>query len=309
MSASNTSNGVCDPNAFKESLDAASEAFASAEVDPRLCDAVSEALSYDRVVVAFDEESRVYAEFASWPMMVAGVSVTLARAHVAQYFLAPFTRQDTFFIRFSSNPYSMQEAQLASTLRVMEYPSLTLSTKSAEEGDSSIVFTRGSGATSILRGVKNVSYAFTKAGRKVGASPRFDRVAENLLTPSRELSDYLADCSRETACRGYLTICAEGPLLTAARCAPLLNPSLRAASLSALVSKPPHTPVEVWASDVDNELVARLRFQTPQEVQLGVVHFTFDPLSAPLATVYAAARAGSFPTNSETKANRSTHLT
>ncbi|MEM3671438.1 MAG: hypothetical protein QW767_06820 [Thermoprotei archaeon] len=289
-------------DAFRTRLAGACELFCSFKPNLNVREAVLSALSFDRVVITFDYGSRVYAEFASWPLIAAGYSVTLANTHTAQYFLAPYADPGTCFFNFSSDPYSVQQVQLASAIRVMGYSSVSLTSFDASRVDASsrlygtvpesVHLTSGDGAVSLMSGIKNVCYAFTSAAVSKRGLPRLSRVSETLLVEKDVLFEYLSKATESLEDKSSPLLGAEGPFLSAAKCVSFLKSDFKTVSLSKLAYSPPKQQAEIWSSDIDNELVARIRFQTPSQTKLNVVHFGFDPLSAALVLPYAVVKAG-----------------
>jgi len=125
---------------------------------------------------------------------------------------------------------------------------------------------------------------------------RLARILENLRVEQNELFEYLMNSVSYTDVGQAAVIASQGPLLTIAKVAPLLNPKIQTVPIMRLLSGANIIQsVEIWGLDVDSELVARVRFEkgSPKSV----VHFGFDPLSSVLASPYAVAYAEDFEIN------------
>lgn len=267
-----------------------------------LVEVVYPLLQSDRVVIVYDPYSEVYAEIASWPLIMFGFNVSVVDSHNALYYYAPYTSESTSYIYFTDDLEGSFGIQLESTLRIMGYNRVFLSYKEAR-GNEAFSFTYGRDGRSILYGVKNVSYAFTKAVYRKTKNLRLSRVLENLQVGESQLLEYLTKALEYAGDLQASIIASQGPLLTVAKIATLLNEKIRAMPITRLLSLTGGVgDVEIWGLDVDSELIARVRFEKGSPKR--VIHFGFDPLSSALASPYAVAYAEDFQTNMENTAGR-----
>jgi|GEM_PF-702475 hypothetical protein len=266
------------------------KAFARSEVDSSLSSRLVDILDRKNLVLCYDPSSEVFAEFASWPLITLGYYVTVVNAHTAQYYLAPYTPPETGYIYFIDDPYRTLSAQLITTIKIMQYPSLLMSVNQTKESDI-LTFSK-EGEDRIMTGVKGVNVLFYNALYKKSSNQRIKRVLGTLLLDEKIIFDYLMNSLKTSQPVKTSKIAAQGPLLSAAKVANLIDASTQCMSTLSLFNSELTSPIELWSSDVDAEVVARLRFEKKNSSYLQVVHFGFDPLSAPILTPYSATLAG-----------------
>lgn len=254
-----------------------------------LAELVYPLLQTERVVIVYDPGSEIYAEAASWPLIVFGINVSLVDSHDALYYYAPYTAENTSYVYFTDNIEGQFGVELESALRIMGYGRAILSWGEGRGGEV-FSFTFGKDSRAILQGIKNVSYAFTKAVYRKTKNARLSRVLENLQVDRATLLDYLTKTLEYAGDGRANIISSQGPLLTAAKAATLINPKISVLPIMRLLSfSGDMGSVELWGLDVDSELIARVRFEKGAPSR--VIHFGFDPLSSALAAPYAVAYA------------------
>lgn len=265
------------------------KAFARSEVDSDSSSKLTGILEHKNLVLCYDPASEVFAEFASWPLITLGYHVTIANAHTAQYYLAPYTPPETGYVYFIDNPHSTLSAQLITTIKIMGYFSLLMSANRTEENDI-LTFSKG-GDDRLMAGIKSISILFYNALYKRSSNQRIKRALETLMLDENVIFDYLMRSIKMDQSVKTSKIAAQGPLFTAAKVANLIDSNIYCVPTLSLFNSELASPVEVWSSDVDAEVIARLRFEKKNSSYLQVIHFGLDPLSAPILTPYSAALA------------------
>ncbi|MEM0271758.1 MAG: hypothetical protein QW514_04335 [Thermoprotei archaeon] len=267
--------------------------FCSIRPSDDLAELIQPALNSEKLIFVYDPYSEAYAEIASWPLIMFGLNVSVVSSHEALYYYAPYTKEGTSYIYFTDNLEGQLGVQLESALRVMGYNRYILSWFDAKT-DEVITFSSGSDGKSVLKGVKNLAYSFTKALYKINSNQRLARVLNNLLVDQTELFEYINRSTSYTESGVANTVASQGPLLSVAKIVALLNPQINVIPLTRLLTNPSIENVEVWGLDVDSELIARIRFERGGLNH--VVHFGLDPLSSTLVSVYAVTYAEIFGT-------------
>ncbi|PSN89550.1 hypothetical protein B9P99_02305 [Candidatus Marsarchaeota G1 archaeon OSP_B] len=279
-------------NELKDKILEYASLFTSITPKKELFQIIKEIINSQNLVLAYDPDSEIYAEVIAWPLITFGYSVTLTDFHTAQYYYAPYSSPSTHYIYFSSNPEHQFAVQLTSTLRVMGYNRLHLTSSSTKlEGVFSFAF--GEEEQKILSGVKNLAIAFCNALFERTSNLRLKRVLNNLAIDKDSLTNYILN-SVSSSKSLVNTIAASGPLFSIAKIASHINPDIKVVPLTSLFKMEVNDPVEIWTLDFDAEIVARLKFEKSKPELLNVIHFGFDPLSSPLIAVYAVALAKVF---------------
>jgi len=106
-----------------------------------LAEFVSPALQSDRIVIVYDPNSEIYAEVASWPLIMFGFNVTVVDAHDALYYYAPYASETTTYVYFTDDIEGQLGVQLESALRIMNYKRVFLSSKKQAATRSSLFLT------------------------------------------------------------------------------------------------------------------------------------------------------------------------
>jgi hypothetical protein len=276
--------------AISKALSQTVSSFCQFSPSEELTRIITEVIDSHRIILTYDPKSEIYAHFAFWPLIFSGYDVSVVGSHVAQYYYAPYSAVDAHYIYFTDNPESQTAVQLVSTLRVMGYNKLVLTTSETNSEDV-IRLSIGQGDDLVLKAIKNVAVAFSKALYLKTSNQRLKRVIENLAVSESDLLGYLNKAISYTPPIDTNVLAAEGPLLSATKVAGILNPKIKSTQISALFGEKTSIPIEIWGLTTDSELIARLRFETNSFELYRVVHFGFDPLSSALASVYAAAYA------------------
>jgi hypothetical protein len=266
-----------------------------------LVEYISPIIENEKIVIVYDPCSQAYAELASWPLITSGAHVSLIDSHDALYYCVPYTSENTAYIYFTDNPEGQLGVQLESALRVMNYNHVIL-TWSETKSYGVFMFSGGINGKAILRGAKNIAYSFTKAIYRKNRNNRFSRVLNNILVDQVDLYNYINRATQNIDIGRSNIIASNGPLLSVAKLAVLLNHRIVTEPITSLLLPKTMTDnVEVWGLDVDSELIARVRFE--KGVLGRIIHFGLDPLSSVLISPYAVAHSEIYGgiTSNETK--------